>query len=199
MRTNFGGGFFLSDDESKKELFWNFRRFSMLKTTFHIYWTSVKIKISMTCLQIEHEIYMKFSATIKIGRKSLVGNFPDVWMRKFLVSGWTREFLKFVCFPIIIFLDDFGLFTFSRGMFQNFFWVRVTFIVFLSIACLCKFYEFLSNFCKHAKHGFSQCWASPIFWPYFTKFCCYEDIVLWQILFWWYGDIFRYFHVFIFI
>ena len=45
-----GGNFFIEWWESDKEWFWTFEPFSKLKTRFCKYWTSIKIKISMTCM-----------------------------------------------------------------------------------------------------------------------------------------------------
>ena len=45
--------------ESEEELFWQFEPFSKPKTTFSEYWTSVKIKINMTCVSKEYEIKAK--------------------------------------------------------------------------------------------------------------------------------------------
>ena len=39
-----------------EEWFWVFKPFSKLKATFYKYWTSIKIKISMTCVYKEHEV-----------------------------------------------------------------------------------------------------------------------------------------------
>ena len=42
-----------------EEGFWWFKPFSKLKTAFCDYWTSIKIKISMTCKSKEYEIKTK--------------------------------------------------------------------------------------------------------------------------------------------
>ena len=45
--------------EPEKELFWQLEPFSELNTTFCIYWTSIKMKISMTCVYKEYKIKRK--------------------------------------------------------------------------------------------------------------------------------------------
>ena len=45
--------------ESENEWFWQFEPFSKLKKAFCEYWTSVKIKINMTCVSKEYEIKTK--------------------------------------------------------------------------------------------------------------------------------------------
>ena len=47
---NFARGLFIGCWKSEEEWFWPFKPFSNLKTTFCEYWTSIKIKISMTCM-----------------------------------------------------------------------------------------------------------------------------------------------------
>ena len=54
-----GGNFFAGWWEPKEEWFWRFKPFSKLKTTFCEYLTSIKIKISMTCVSKEYEIKTK--------------------------------------------------------------------------------------------------------------------------------------------
>ena len=41
--------------ELEEELFWRFKHFSKLKTVVCEYWTSIKIKISMTCVPTEYD------------------------------------------------------------------------------------------------------------------------------------------------
>ena len=53
------GYFFTTWWELEKEWFWQFKPFSKLKTPFCEYWTSIKIKISMTCVSKEYEIKTK--------------------------------------------------------------------------------------------------------------------------------------------
>ena len=47
-------GFFIAWWDSEDEWFWLFKSFSKLKTTFTIYWTSIKIKISMKEYEIKN-------------------------------------------------------------------------------------------------------------------------------------------------
>ena len=51
-----GGDFFTGWREPEYEGFWQFEPFSKLKATFCEYWTSVKIKINMTCVSKEYAI-----------------------------------------------------------------------------------------------------------------------------------------------
>ena len=53
------GDFFTRWWESEEEWFWRFKNFSKLKTAFCEYWTSIKIKISLTCVSKEYEIKTK--------------------------------------------------------------------------------------------------------------------------------------------
>ena len=53
------GEFFSSWSEPEEEWFWWFEPFSKLKTAFCEYWTSLKIKISMTCVSKEYKIKTK--------------------------------------------------------------------------------------------------------------------------------------------
>ena len=53
------GIFFIGLWESEKKLFWLFKPFSKVKTTFCNYWTSIKIKISMTCVYKEYKVKIK--------------------------------------------------------------------------------------------------------------------------------------------
>ena len=54
------GKIFLPGGENlKEEWFWQSELFSKLKTAFCAYWTSIQIKISMTCVSREHEIKTK--------------------------------------------------------------------------------------------------------------------------------------------
>ena len=46
--------------EYEEERFWPFEPFSKLKTTFCRCWTSIKIKIGMTCVYREHEVKIKW-------------------------------------------------------------------------------------------------------------------------------------------
>ena len=54
-----GGIFFTRWWESEAEWIWQFEPFPKLKTAFCEYWTSIKIKISMTCVSQEYEIKTK--------------------------------------------------------------------------------------------------------------------------------------------
>ena len=54
-----GGIFFTGWKEPEDEWFWQFEPFSKLKTAFCEYWTSIKIKINMTCVSKEYEIKTK--------------------------------------------------------------------------------------------------------------------------------------------
>ena len=54
-----GGNFFIGWWEPEEEWFWQFEPFLKLKTAFCEYWTSIKIKISMTCVSKGYEIKTK--------------------------------------------------------------------------------------------------------------------------------------------
>ena len=56
---NFTGGRVTRWREPEEEWFWWFEPFSMLKTAFHECWTSIKIKINMTCVLREYKIKTK--------------------------------------------------------------------------------------------------------------------------------------------
>ena len=56
---NFTGGRVTGWREPEEEWFWWFEPFSMLKTAFHECWTSIKIKINMTCVLREYKIKTK--------------------------------------------------------------------------------------------------------------------------------------------
>ena len=56
---NFTGGRVTGWREPEEEWFWWFEPFSMLKTAFHECWTSIKIKINMTCVLKEYKIKTK--------------------------------------------------------------------------------------------------------------------------------------------
>ena len=57
---NFAGGeFFTGWLEPEVEWFRQFQPFPKLKTAFSEYWTTIKIKISMTCVYKEYEIKTK--------------------------------------------------------------------------------------------------------------------------------------------
>ena len=53
------GGFFTRWWEPEEEWFWRLENIAKLKTVFCVYWTSIKIKISMTCVLNEYEIKTK--------------------------------------------------------------------------------------------------------------------------------------------
>ena len=53
------GIFFTGGWEPQEEWFWWFQPFSKLKRAFCEYWTSIKIKVSMTCVSKEYEIKTK--------------------------------------------------------------------------------------------------------------------------------------------
>ena len=55
-RRFYWGTFFTGSKEPEDEWFWWFEPFLKLKTAFCEYWTSIKIKINMTCLSKEYEI-----------------------------------------------------------------------------------------------------------------------------------------------
>ena len=65
MKGILGGGILLGGVgvielwEPEVELIWSFESFSKLKTTFSKYCTSIKIKISMTCVYKEYEVKIK--------------------------------------------------------------------------------------------------------------------------------------------
>ena len=54
-----GRNFFTGWWECEEDLFLQFKLFLELKTPFYEYWTSVKIKISMTCVSKDYEIKTK--------------------------------------------------------------------------------------------------------------------------------------------
>ena len=53
------GIFFTRWREPEEEWFWRFEPFSKLKTAFCEYWTSIKMKVNMTCVSKEYEIKTK--------------------------------------------------------------------------------------------------------------------------------------------
>ena len=53
------GDFFMGWWEPEEEWFSRFKPFSKLKSAFYEYWTSIKIKISMTCMFKEYKIKTK--------------------------------------------------------------------------------------------------------------------------------------------
>ena len=53
------GDFFTEWRKPEEEWFWQFKPFSKLKTAFSECWTSIKIKINMTCVSKEYEIKTK--------------------------------------------------------------------------------------------------------------------------------------------
>ena len=55
-----GGTFLLSGGNLRGRVFWPFKPFSKLKTTFCKYWTRFKTKISMTCVYKEYEVKIKY-------------------------------------------------------------------------------------------------------------------------------------------
>ena len=72
IRNFAGGGIFLPGGESlrrsdfgdpEEEWFWWFKSFPKVKTAFCEYWTSIKIKINMTCVPKEYGIALLGSAT----------------------------------------------------------------------------------------------------------------------------------------
>ena len=52
-------GLFIEWWESEEEWIWQFQPFLKLKTTFYKYWTSIKIKNSMTCVYKEYQVKIK--------------------------------------------------------------------------------------------------------------------------------------------
>ena len=54
-----GGNFFTGGWEPQEEWFWWFQPFSKLKRAFCEYWTSIKIKVSMTCVSKKYGIKTK--------------------------------------------------------------------------------------------------------------------------------------------
>ena len=76
-----------------KEWFWQFKPFSKLKTSFYEWWTSIKIKNSMTCVYKAHEIEKKMDRRkmkIFMGynmRGSLLEDFPGGRGNE-QISGW---------------------------------------------------------------------------------------------------------------
>ena len=61
--------------EPEEEWLWPFKPFSKLKTAFYEYWTSSKIKISMTCVSKEFEIKAKMvhEQWLQLQMQSLLG------------------------------------------------------------------------------------------------------------------------------
>ena len=94
---NFAGGiFFIEWWESDKKWFWTFETFSKLKTRFCKYWTSIKIKTSMTCMYKDYKLKIKMvqEQWLKLKMKSLwgsnmkmVGNEPLIKGNNNLVKG----------------------------------------------------------------------------------------------------------------
>ena len=68
--------FFIEWWESDKEWFWTFEPFSKLKTRFCEYWTSIKIKISMTCMYKDYKFKIKMvqEQWLQLKMKSLWGS-----------------------------------------------------------------------------------------------------------------------------
>ena len=56
MKILLGVKLFIGLWKSKEKWFWLFEPFLNLKATFYKYWTSIKFKISMTCVYKEYEV-----------------------------------------------------------------------------------------------------------------------------------------------
>ena len=86
---NFAGGIFFQWWESDKEWFWRFEPVSKLKTRFRKYWTSIKIKISMTCMYKDYKFKIKM-----VQEQWLQLKMREATAREFfLVGGWTKFWL----------------------------------------------------------------------------------------------------------
>ena len=59
IRNFAGGNIFTGQWEPGEEWFWPFEPFLKLETDFCEYWTSIKIKTSMTCVSKDYEIRTK--------------------------------------------------------------------------------------------------------------------------------------------
>ena len=59
IRNFAGGNIFTGQWEPGEEWFWPFEPFLKLETDFCEFWTSIKIKISMTCVSKDYEIRTK--------------------------------------------------------------------------------------------------------------------------------------------
>ena len=79
------GNFLIEWWEPEEGWFWQFKPFSKLKTAFCEYWTSIKIKISTTCVSKEYEIKTKM-----VQEQWLQLNWVIIW--KFLFSGGGTDF-----------------------------------------------------------------------------------------------------------
>ena len=84
------GDFFTRWWGPEEEWFWRYENFSKLKTAFCEYWTSNKIKISMTCISKEHEIKTKMVQEQWLQLKMTV--FLLVWIH-FWEGGWENFWL----------------------------------------------------------------------------------------------------------
>ena len=54
-----GGDFLLGQRNPRRSVFWWYKPFSKLKTPFCEYWTSIEIKINLTCVCKKYEIKTK--------------------------------------------------------------------------------------------------------------------------------------------
>ena len=87
---NFGTrNFFMSWRESDEEWFWSSEPFSKLKTTFCKYWTSIKIKISMTYVHKEYGTWTMTTAKKNWWGESTGGYFSWCGMNQFSASEGT--------------------------------------------------------------------------------------------------------------
>ena len=86
-------GFFLSwAGDLTRSYLWTFDNFPMLKTTFHKYWTSSKIKIRMIYLYREHKVKKLLNFSLVIRWKLLFSLLKGIFflvgeMNKFLTTG----------------------------------------------------------------------------------------------------------------
>ena len=88
-----GRRFFISWYESDQERFWPFEPFPELKATICKYWTSIKIKISMTCVCKEYEVKIKMAQEqwLQLKINFLLGYNGVYWEGVFfMVGGWAN-------------------------------------------------------------------------------------------------------------
>ena len=72
-----GGDFFTEWREPEQEWLWRFEPFSKLARAFCEYWTSIKIKINMTCVFKEYEIKTKIN---RAGSMTTAKNVVFIWL-----------------------------------------------------------------------------------------------------------------------
>ena len=83
------GDFFTGWREPEEEWFWQFEPFSKLKTAFCEYWTSIKMKINMTCVSKIMKLKQKWSKSNDYSKKCC---FCWVITWKLLLSGGGKVF-----------------------------------------------------------------------------------------------------------